>query len=189
LPRPASSRTRRLFLVLGLTLVGLVTVVLVSAFRRLTLYEDAYGLTQLRVLVHTTIIGLAVLFACVIVALARWRSSWLPSAAVAIVAVAVVGLNVWNVDAQVAESNIDRAGQGHAVDVSTLSQLSFDAVPVMVDSVAALPPADRAAVEGILACRAADLADAPPSGWAGANRARSDARDALATLELAPCGD
>jgi Domain of unknown function (DUF4173) len=55
LPRPASRRTRRLFLVLALTLVALVGVVLVSAFRRLTLYEDAYGLTQLRILVHTTI--------------------------------------------------------------------------------------------------------------------------------------
>jgi len=187
LPRPASTRTRRLFRVLALTLVALVGVVLVSAFRRLTLYEDAYGLTQLRILVHATIVALALVFVCVIVALARWRTSWLPSAAVAIVALAVVALNVWSVDAQVAASNIDRAVQGHGVDASTLSQLSFDAVPVMVDSIDTLPPTDRAAVEGVLACRSADLAEAPPSGWAGANRARSDARDALATLELPPC--
>jgi hypothetical protein len=188
LPRPASSRVRSLFLVLAFTLVALVGVVLVSAFRRLMLYEDAYGLTQLRILVHATIVGLALLFVCVVVALARWRSSWLPSAAVAIVTVAVVALNVWNVDAQVAASNIDRAVRGHGVDASTLSQLSFDAVPAMVDAIGTLPAADRAAVEGILACRAGDLGDAPPTGWAGANRARSEAREALATLELPHCG-
>lgn len=187
LPRPASSRTRRLFLGLGLTLVALVGVVLVSAFQRLAMYEDAYGLTQLRILVHTTIVGLAVLFACVVVALLRWRASWLPTAGVAIVTVAVLSLNIINIDARIAAGNIERAAQGHRLDTGTLSQLSPDAIPTMFDALDTLPAADRAAVQGILACRARDLAEAPPSGWAGSNRSRSRAETALASLPPTAC--
>ncbi len=186
-PHPASRRHRRLFLTLGLLVVALVSVVLLSAFQRLALYEEAYGLTQLRILVHTTIVGLAVLFACVVVALLLRRASWLPTAAVAIVAVAVVALNLSDIDARIAESNLERATQGHALDASTLSQLSFDAVPAMADALGSLPAADDAVVQEILACRARDLADAPPSGWAGANRARSEASDVLARLSLPAC--
>jgi hypothetical protein len=187
LPRPASRRVRRLFLVLGITLVALVGVVLVSAFRRLTLYEDAYGLTYLRVLVQTTIVGLGALFACVIVGLVRWRASWLPTAAVAIVTIAVVALNVANIDARIATSNIERAMRDDRIDAQTLTDLSTDAVPAMVDSLDRLSPAARSDVANILACDRATLEAAPSTGWAGLNRSRTVALDALATVTLPPC--
>jgi hypothetical protein len=79
LPRPSPAGIRRAFLRLGLTLIALVGVVLASAFQRLSLYEDAYGLTELRILVHTTIVALAALFVCVIAAIGRWRARWLPT--------------------------------------------------------------------------------------------------------------
>ena len=187
-PHPASRRHRRLFLTLGLLLVALVSVVLVSAFQRLALYEEAYGLTQLRILVHTTIVGLAVLFACVVVALLLWRASWLPTAAVAIVTVAVVALNLSDIDARIAD---EQPRAGHTG--SRVGRLD------LVAAVVRRGPGDgrrarahfrlptRRVVQQILACRARDLADAPPSGWAGANRARSEAGDVLARLSLPAC--
>jgi Domain of unknown function (DUF4153) len=187
LPRPAPRGHRRVFLMLGITLIALVGVVLVSALRRLMLYEDAYGLTYLRILVQTTIIALGAMFACVVVALVRWRVSWLPAAAVAIVTVAVLSLNVANIDARIASSNIDRAIAGHPVDTRTLALLSPDAVPVMVRSLDSLPAGDRADVARVLACDADDLVAGAPPGWAGANRSRAAAADALATVPLPAC--
>jgi hypothetical protein len=188
LPRPTPPRLRRLFLALALTLVALVGVVLVSAFRRLSLYEDAYGLTQLRILVHTTIIGLGVLSVCVVVALLAWRTSWLPAAAVAIVTLGVLGLNLMNLDERIAVRNLERAQAGGTVDVWTLSQLSDDAIPVMVARLPSLPAPARASVETILACRAPDLTVRMASGWAGVNRARSAADAAIWSADLPACG-
>ena len=187
LPRPAPPAIRRTFLALSITLVALVAVVLVSASRRLSLYEAAYGLTYLRVLGHTAIVALGVMFACAVVALVRWRASWLPTAAIAIVTVSVLALNAANIDARIASSNIEGAREGRVVDVATLSALSPDAVPTMADALNALPADARADVARVLACDAQDLAIAPDAGWAGANRSRTDAERALSGLDLGPC--
>jgi hypothetical protein len=152
------------------------------------LYEDAYGLTQLRILVHTTIIGLGVLSVCVVVALLAWRTSWLPAAAVAIVTLGVLGLNLMNLDERIAVRNLERAQAGGTVDVWTLSQLSDDAIPVMVARLPSLPASARASVETILACRAPDLNDRMANGWAGVNRARSAADAAIGSAHLSACG-
>jgi hypothetical protein len=189
LPRPAPAVTRRLLLVLGLPLVALLAVVLVSAYRRVALYEDAYGLTYLRILVQVSITGLAVMFGCVVVALVRWRAAWLPAAAVAIVTASVLGLNVANIDARIAASNIQLALEGHPLDEQTLSQLSTDAVPKMTSSLDQLAAGDRTALEHVLACDAAELSTAPAPGWAGENRSRISAERALETVSLPRCRD
>jgi len=53
----------RLFSVLGLILVGLVAIILTSAYIRLNLYEAAYGFTRLRTLAHVFMIWIALLLA------------------------------------------------------------------------------------------------------------------------------
>jgi hypothetical protein len=167
MPTPAPSRLRHAYLALGLPLVALVGVVLLSAFQRLSLYEHAYGLTGLRVLVHVTIIDLALVFACVVVAWARWEASWLPAAGVAIVAVSVVALNVWNLDARIAESNLARLGRGQSLDPVTLAALSDDAIPTLVDAIPTLDDDSQRTVERILSCRSAahSAASITPAGW------------------------
>jgi hypothetical protein len=187
LPHPAPPRQRRLFRILSWLLLALLGVVLVSAFRRLALYEDAYGLTWLRVLVHTTIVALGVLFVCVAVAIALWRASWLPAAAVAIVTMSVLALNVGNIDARIASANLARAEAGHPLDRSTLRALSADAAGPIVAALPTLDAHDRASAEEVLACADRDrLAD---PGWAGFNLARTHASDALANLALPACDE
>lgn len=187
LPRPAPPRHRRLFRGLAWLLLALLGVVLVSAFRRLALYEDAYGLTSLRVLVHTTIVALGVLFACVAIAIAVWRASWLPAAAVAIVATSVLALNVGNIDARIASANLARAEAGHPLDRATLRALSADAAGPIVAALPQLDASDRASVEELLACVVRDrLAD---PGWAGFNLSRAHAADALDGLALQRCDE
>jgi len=58
------NKTKRwVFSILGLFLVGLVGVILASAFKRLTLYEAAYGFTRLRTMTHIFIIWIGLLLA------------------------------------------------------------------------------------------------------------------------------
>ena len=52
---------RKTFSSLGVGLVGLVLVMLISAFQRLALYESAYGFSRLRAYTHVFMIWLALL--------------------------------------------------------------------------------------------------------------------------------
>jgi hypothetical protein len=108
-----------------LPLCALAFVVLASAWRRLGLYESVYGLTRLRLFVHAVIVGLALLLAVVVVALARWRGEWLPRAFAAVAAATLLGLNVANPDALIAR----RAVETGRIDPGYLVGLSADAAP------------------------------------------------------------
>ncbi len=186
LPRPTPGRVRVAFLVLSLLLIGLVLVVLDSAFGRLALYENAYGFTWLRVLVHATMLAIGVALLCTVVALVVGRASWLPTAAVVIATATVFGLNAMNLDAFIAERNIARSMHGAALDVQDLSLLSLDAVPAMLAALPAVSPRSRRSLEGVLAC-ARDAAR-HDVGWAGINRARDQAIAALGDQPLtSPC--
>jgi len=187
LPRPATRRHHMLFLTLSILLIALVMVVLVSAFQRLTLYEDAYGFTWLRVLVHAAILGIGALLLCTIVAIVTRRAAWLPFAAVVIATGTVLGLNVMNIDAFIATRNIARTVHGAPLDAPLLSLLSADAVPAMVAERTSLPPDARSDLERALSCTRAELEADAAGGWAGANRARIVALDSLRTLGLPPC--
>ena len=188
LPRPTSPRHRAVLLMLGIVLIALVLVVLVSASQRLTLYEDAYGFTWLRVLVHATILGIGALLLCTAVALVTRRAAWLPLAAVVVATGTVLGLNIVNLDSFIATHNIARAAHGAPLDASVLSQLSADAVPAMIAERASLPPDARAELEQALSCARAELEAEAVGGWAGANRARAVAVESLRTLPLPRCG-
>lgn len=188
LPRPTSRRHRAVFLTLGIVLIALVLVVLVSASQRLTLYEDAYGFTWLRVLVHATILGIGALLLCTVVALVSRRAAWLPLAAVVVATGTVLSLNIVNLDAFIATHNIARAARGAPLDASVLSLLSADAVPAMIAERASLPPDAQAELDKTLSCASAQLEAEAVGGWAGANRARAIALDSLRTLPLPPCG-
>ena len=57
---------QRTFSIFGIVLVGLVLVMLLSAFQRLVLYEDAYGFSRLRTYTHVFMIWLALLLVTVV---------------------------------------------------------------------------------------------------------------------------
>ena len=66
----------------------LTLVVLISALKRLALYEDMFGYTRLRLAAHAAILYLGALF--VLVFVTRGRATWLPRAAVATTGAAVL---------------------------------------------------------------------------------------------------
>ena len=184
--RPRAGREQRRFVILAGALVALSLVVLVSAFQRLVLYEDAFGFTWPRLLGHAaTILTGAVLVAGAVAVVLR-RAAWLPSAAVALGLLALITLNVLDPDAFIAERNLARAAEGRPLDVMELRSLSLDAIPVIVEALPSLPGAERAALVGYLAdvrCRL----DEEPAGFASFNTARARAERTLdATARGAP---
>jgi two-component system sensor histidine kinase BaeS len=110
-------------------LCALTLVVVGSALYRMHLYQEAYGFTQLRLLVDVFEGWLGVLVLAVAVAgLVRW-GVWLPRFALISGVVALLGVAAINPDAWIAEHNLDRYADTGRVDWSFLRNLSADAVP------------------------------------------------------------
>jgi Domain of unknown function (DUF4173) len=119
------------FRTLSVVMVGLTCVMLLSAWQRMSLYEDAFGFTHLRVYTRVCMAWLAVLFGFFLLALFRMRLNIFALG----VLVSIIGfsatLNMLNVDAYIAQRNIDRYYAGYTLDVRFLSLLSADAVPAI----------------------------------------------------------
>lgn len=104
-------------------------VVVASALHRLSLYQDAYGLTRMRLLVDVFEGWLGLLLLAVLVAGTTLRAAWFARFALLSGACAVVGVVAINPDAWIAAHNIDRYEESGRMDWNYLQQLSSDAVP------------------------------------------------------------
>lgn len=186
--RPVTGRPRRRFVVLSAVLIVLSLVVLVSAFQRLVLYETEFGYTWPRLLPHAGILLTAALLGCGLVAILIGRTSWLPTAALGLGLLALLGLNLLDPEAFIAERNIARVARGHELDTRELSSLSADAVPAIVQALGELDPAIRGPIEHDLACERAELREGVERfGWTSFNFARDIALERLNPLRLPRC--
>jgi hypothetical protein len=120
--------------IMGLTLIVQVVVILASAFIRLSLYEQAYGLTIFRFYSHITIIWLAAALTALLIVIAANRKEtvfalYCFSSLVFLLAI----LNLINPDAFIAQRNMERFSgpQIGKLDVYYLSTLSDDALPII----------------------------------------------------------
>lgn len=156
-------------------LAALALVVVASALSRMWAYEQAYGFTQLRLLVSVCEVWLGVVFVFVIVAGVRLHihAMWLPRAVVGTAVVALLGIAALNPDRFIAEQNLIRYEKTGNIDLDYLSQLSADAVPVLDR----LPEPQRTCV---LVDIDADLDRTGPDDWHGWNLGRTQARATLA---------
>jgi two-component system sensor histidine kinase BaeS len=115
-------------------LCALALVVVVSALYRMHLYQEAYGFSQLRLLVDTFEIWLGLIVVAVMVAGIRLRGAWLPRMALVSAAVMLLGLAALNPDAWIARHNLDRYEETGKVDWAYFGDLSNDAIPTIVDA-------------------------------------------------------
>jgi signal transduction histidine kinase len=171
---------RWLFGSLGLLCV-LTLLVVASALRGMSVYQDAYGFTTLRLFVDVFEGWLGFVVLAIAVAGALRRGEWLPRIALVSGAAALIGLAAINPDAWVAHRNLDRYDATGALDLDYLQSLSADAAPVIVDR---LPEEVSRCVLQLLplnSLRPEVLDDA--RAW---NLGRSRARDAVASIDVAP---
>ena len=188
---------RRVFSSLGVVLVGLVIVMLLSAFQRLVLYEDAYGFSRLRTYTHVFMIWLALLLV-VVVALELTRQERALGLCLVLTALGfVVSLNLLNVDAFIVNQNIQRElrgnGEGHLsqdrraeLDAQYFLDLSEDAVPALVAAFKdkALPDSVHEKLGAALFCKRYDREqDVRKFPWQSFHMARFSADRLFAQIE------
>ncbi|WP_339302737.1 DUF4173 domain-containing protein [Paenibacillus sp. FSL R5-0519] len=113
-----------------LILVSCSAIMLYSAFMRLNLYEQAYGYTYIRFLVHAFMIFLALLL---LIAGLRIRYTSIPLIRwyIVLALTAYVAVNYVGMDRRIAELNIERYRQTGNIDASYLASLSADATPLL----------------------------------------------------------
>ncbi|MGL5809137.1 MAG: DUF4153 domain-containing protein [Nocardioides sp.] len=126
--------------VLGM-LCAQTLVVVASALYRLDLYEDAYGLTRLRLLVAVFEGWLGFVVIAIGVAGIRLGGKVLARVALFTGTATLLGLALVNPDAVIARHNLERYERTGKLDWWYLRSLSADAAPVLVTG---LPDADRA---------------------------------------------
>jgi hypothetical protein len=141
--RRGGGRSSVVFGVLAAALVALLFVVMASAWQRLGIYRDAFGLTELRFYAAATLPWLAVVFVWFLAGLVRRMPvEFFPGAMLAAL-IAVFVLNVMNPDAIIARTNIERVEAGRRFDADYASLLSADAVPTLLTNLGRIPQADR----------------------------------------------
>jgi hypothetical protein len=121
-----------LFRVLSTALILQVGIIMVSAFYRMWLYEEAFGFTTLRVYVHAFIVLLAIVFVCLLYKIVvENKDSTFALRTFLAVAIFVVGMNFFNPDLFIAQKNLERFSATGKLDTGYLTQLSADATPVL----------------------------------------------------------
>ena len=128
----SSSIVRRINHFMMYTLVLCSLIILYSAYSRLHLYEEAYGFTHIRFLVHAFMLFLAVLM----VIAGLWiHNKRIPLAKCYIILglIAYVIVNYAGMDSYIATKNIERYHLTGALDEPFLTSLSVDAVPILIE--------------------------------------------------------
>ncbi|MBA2941181.1 DUF4173 domain-containing protein [Paenibacillus sp. CGMCC 1.16610] len=124
---PLGEKIRKLLLTL---LVTCTIVMLISAYGRLSLYEEAYGFTQTRLLVHGFMIFLGILF--VLAFFRIWIEKMSMSRAYITTAIlAYLVMNYMNLDHRIAINNMERYEKTGVIDLEYLGRLSTDVVPAL----------------------------------------------------------
>jgi hypothetical protein len=171
-PANATDRDRKMLARLELVLLVALEFVLVSAFRRVILYEQAYGFTTGRIFPQAYMVGMSLVLVALAIEVARGSISVSFGRRVAEIGLGVFTILVfWNYEAWIVNRNIDRASQTGKFDAAYAAKLSGDAIPTLVSRRAELPadartnmfvctllPAERRWFEWNRSVRAADRA-------------------------------
>ena len=184
LSRREKSSQQKVFLGMGIAMVLLVGVMLVSAYQRLVLYENAYGFSELRTYTHVFMIWLGILLVAVMV-LEMVRKERMFALALILAAIGFsVSLTLLNVDSFIVRQNVEQARKGQDLDVAYLASLGFDAVPELA-SFYSDPEISTDLHERIgasLACRAEFNPSHDPYSWRSYHYSRSKAEQTLSGL-------
>ncbi len=169
----ADGTRREQLLLRGLTAALCVStiVIVVSALYRLGVYEDAFGLTRLRLGAEAIAVWLGLGLAVGGLAIATGRLRRGTTLAVPGTAAALLAFTLVNPDAWIARRNVERWSVSGRIDVAYAASLSADATPALLRL--------SEPIRGQVLTRVAEHL-ASPEPWGSWNRSRDRARDLLA---------
>ncbi len=183
-PVDLTSRERTTLQRLDFALLIALELILISAFRRVLLYEQAYGFTEARVIAQAYMVGMAIALAALAWEIGRGSISVSFGRRVAEIALAAFTvLAFWNFQAWIVNRNVDRVASGAQFDASYLSRLSENAIPALIKRLPEIPQPQRDTVARRIACRRLPQ----NQRWFEWNRSVSAAREAMATWKGPAC--
>jgi hypothetical protein len=163
----------RIFRLLAATKIALLSVIMVSAVRRMLLYQSEYGLTEQRLYTTAFMCWLALVFVWFIATVLRGRREQFAFGALIAGFLIIATLHVINPDALIVRVNIAHARSGRGFDADYAASLSADAVPALMQSLPNLSAEDQR----IVAIRVLDSwSVSQRTDWRTWNWARSEAR-------------
>ena len=185
-PRDADQRTRRSLVRLEAALLIALELVLLSAFRRVILYEQAYGFTTARLFAQAYMVVTAAVLVALWLEIGGGSISVAFARRVAVIALAVFTmLAFWNYEAWIVNRNIDRSRASGKFDAYYAIRLSRDALPALIERRRELPIAEQSIVEGWLGCIQAPA----QRRWFEWNRSVAATTRAMAGLKRVPCSE
>lgn len=142
----ADAAVRRAITWPALALLAAVACILVSAFHRITLYENAYGYTTARIYVQAyLLLALAVLFVLTWHVARDFDVRRLARQVMTVALATLTFLVFWNGDAWVAQANLARYAETGKIDIPYLTnELSLDAYPTLVQALPSVAEPERA---------------------------------------------
>ena len=183
-PLDATARDRAMLRRLDFALLIALEVILFSAFRRVLLYEEAYGFTVARVIAQAYMVVMALALAELTWEISRGSISVSFGRRVAELALgAFTVLVFWNFQAWIVNRNIDRVSSGGQFDASYLATLSRDATPALIQRLPEIPQPQRDSIATRLACRRVPA----DRRWFEWNRREAAAADALKSWNPPAC--
>ncbi len=174
----ARERTLRL---LTFAVIAAVLLLLGSAFRRVWLYEAAYGFTTARLYAQVYMCAVAVGLVMLSLEVADdFDAGRLFRRAAAAATILFIALLYWNHEAWIARRNIDRFANTGKLDVAYLTRgLSPDAIPAIAERLPALAEPMRSEIRGAVRERYAVRGERRQREWFEWNLASSRARQAF----------
>ncbi|MED3550751.1 DUF4153 domain-containing protein [Cytobacillus praedii] len=156
-------------------------VLLISAFMRMSMYEDAYGFTFTRVLVTSFMIFLMVIFAYTLLKIWLDRLSLFHFYFITSL-IYYAGMNVINFDQIVVDRNIERYETTGKIDIHYLNSFSSTGILGLIELYEKNP--DVPGLEALLKQRKEEREYLNPDTWQSHNLMRDKAYKRLGKLEL-----
>jgi hypothetical protein len=168
-------KSNKRFLVPALVLIAEVIVVMASAFKRLSLYVDAYSLTEQRFYATVFIIFLFVVFVLLAIKFIKSKPEQFFTFGILLSALGfLIVVNAINPDAVIVQSNIEHFNRTGKIDVVNVGYLSADAEPQKMELYNRLEGDDKKNLQGVLEVQKERL-QAWSAHWQSANLSRARA--------------
>jgi hypothetical protein len=182
-PSDISEQDRKTQFRLKVGLLVALELILFSAFRRVILYEGAFGFTTSRLVAQAYMVVMCLALVALGLELARGGVSIAFGRRVAEIALGVFTVFVfWNHEAWIVNKNIDRAVETGKFDFAYASLLSSDAVPTLIARTRGLGPVQSEVDEAVVC--------APGSTdrrWFEWNRSERGIQEALKSVHPTAC--
>ena len=186
--RYGNDNRRRALRFFTFAVITAVLLLLVSAFRRVLLYEAAYGFTTMRLYAQVYMCAVAAALLMLSLEVAdNFDVNRLFRRTLAAATILFIALAYWNHEGWIARQNMDRFASTGKVDVDYLTRgLSPDAIPAVAERLASVPEPLRSEIRDAVRKQYAAHERGRQRAWFEWNLASARARKAIDTNLATP---